>query len=147
MKRLSILAGAMLIAAGAASAQLNINVPTREPKTNLVSAEWARMEKGFIDARTIIGKPEIFVVNATFDEITVSCSKWDLVGPNLRYNKTNPSSIRPFTVVLIETKDFDNTCKEIIAHTLSGDTFTGVLSSSDGTFTNATFVTFLQPPR
>ena len=69
MKRLSILAGAMLIAAGAASAQLNINVPTREPKTNLVPAEWARMEKGFIDARTIIGKPEIFVVNATFDEI------------------------------------------------------------------------------
>lgn len=135
-------ATAMLVAASAAHAQLNIKVNTNDPLTGLPPDQWIVLMTTEVNAKPIIGKEEVFMLNATGTELVVNCGKWSLVG-NQPYIKGNPSSLPPFSVTHVPTTDFDGYCKEgVKAMSPTGAAYIGRLNSADGSFTNSTFVTF-----
>ena len=137
-----LLAAAIVALPYVAHAQLNLSVSTKEPVTGLGSDTWASLAKGVVDATGLIGKDEVFLVNATPYDLVVNCDKWVLVGAN-PYITDNPHSLRPWKVTEIETKGFDGYCKNgLFAMAGNGDTYKGTLNAADGTFSNSTFITF-----
>lgn len=127
---------------GAANAQLNISVNTKEPMTGLDSDKWAYLERNSIDATTLIGTPRVYIVNATPDDLTVNCDKWVLVG-NKPYIKDNPHTLHPWKVTEISAEGFDGYCKTgVVGLSSGGEAYKGKLNAADGTFTNSTFITF-----
>jgi hypothetical protein len=48
-----------------ANAQLNLSVSNKEPITGLKSDTWAGLAKSVVDATGLIGKAEVYLVNAT----------------------------------------------------------------------------------
>ena len=146
--RKSIIIGACIAAlacAGAQAQSLNLTVDNREPVTHLDSATWGGMMRRFIDARGLIGKPEVYVVNATPNEMWLKCDKWTLVG-NQPYIKTNPTSLRPWTVTLISAEGFDGYCKNgVTGLSSNGEIFQGILSAGNGNFSESTFVSIQLP--
>ena len=127
---------------GAANAQLNITVNTKEPLTGLDSDKWAYLMRNSVDATTVIGTPRVYIVNATPDDLTVNCDKWVLVG-NKPYIKENPHALHPWKVTEISAEGFDGYCKNgVVGLSSGGDAYKGKLNAADGTFTNSTFITF-----
>jgi hypothetical protein len=134
------------IAAAPAFAQLNITVNTKEPVTGLEADVWAGMVRKFVNAAPIIGKPDVYIINATQEYIVaVNCGKWELVG-NKPYIDDNPKSLPPWSVTYVGAKGFDGYCgtgtNALVGMSAAGDNYNGVLNASDKSFTNSTFVTF-----
>ena len=137
-----LLAAAVAAIPLVAHAQLNLTVSMKEPVTGLDSDTWATLARNVVDGTSLLGKPEVYVVNATPFELVVNCDKWQLVGPK-PYIDANPHSLRPWKVTEINVKGFDGYCKDgTNAISSNGDTYYGALTSADGSFTNATFITF-----
>jgi hypothetical protein len=140
-----ILAAAVLAALTApASAQLKLNVNANDPVTGLGAADWEQLVGHILNAQSLVGDPGVLVVSSLPVPVTVTCDKWELVGPNVYKSvQGNPPELKPFSVTYIKTKDFDGYCKQgVIGHYGIGKTIVGKLTSSDGSFTEATTILF-----
>lgn len=118
-----------------------------DPLTGLSPDQWVKLATNLVNGKAVVGKPEIFMINATGKELSaVTCdSKWQLVGPN-PYVKSAPGSLPTWKVTLVPTEGFDGYCKiSIVAQSDDGTLYKANLVSTDGTFTNATFLTFRLP--
>lgn len=125
-----------------AHAQLNIKVNTNDPLTGLPPDQWIILMTTEVNAKPIIGKEEVYMLNATGSELVVNCGKWQLVG-SAPYIKGNPTSLPPFSATHVPTVGFDGYCKDgVKAISSTGRTYTGQLNSLDGSFTNSTFIIF-----
>jgi len=92
-----------------------------------------------------MGRGRVTILNGTGQELTaVVCDgKWQLVGPQ-PYNKDAPAKLKAWRATLVPTKGFDGYCKRsITAQSDDGVTYEAKLVSADGSFTNATFLTFM----
>ncbi len=89
------------------------------------------------------------MINATGQTISsVVCDgKWQLVGPSVHSDvKGNPAVLPAWRVTLVSTYKFDGYCKNgLVAQTNDGTVYQGALVSADGTFSAATFITFMTP--
>jgi hypothetical protein len=128
----------------AASAQLKLGVAANDPLTGLAPAEWEQLVSHMVNAQSLVGDPGVIIVSSLPAPITVTCDRWTLVGPDVYKSvKGNPSEIKPFSVTYIKTKEFDGYCRAgVVGHYGIGKTISGVLSSSDGSFTNSTVILF-----
>lgn len=126
---------------------LSGTVSNEDPITKLKPVDWVRLMTAEIDTRTVIGKPEIYVVNATGRElISLTCDgKWQLVGPQpYKTVAKNPPSLKAWRVTLISTEGFDGYCtRSLTAQSDNGETYPTKLVSPDNTFKNATVVTIM----
>jgi hypothetical protein len=139
---------ALLGLAGPAAAQLDLSktAAAADPLTKLPADQWAILATNLVNGRSVIGLPMVFMVNATGQEITaVVCDgKWQLVGPK-PYNADGPSTLPAWKVTLVDTKGFDGYCRSgLTAQSDNGVVYRGALVSADGTFSSATFITFLR---
>jgi hypothetical protein len=149
MKRLfliPLLAAAMAFATVPAKAQINLGAGDSkvDPVTQLPPEQWAQLATKIMNGKSIVGKPEIFVINATGVELSaVTCDgKWQLVGPK-PYIEDAPNSLPAWKITLVPTKGFDGYCKTaILAQSDNGALYKAALVSVDGTFTNAAFLVF-----
>jgi hypothetical protein len=86
MKRV-FLATLMLAAAFAPAHAQGLNIGAtdgaNDPLTGLPPADWIKLATNLVNGKSVVGKPLIFMVNATGKELsTVTCDgKWTLVGP------------------------------------------------------------------
>ncbi|HKM65251.1 MAG TPA: hypothetical protein VJY39_22455 [Acidisphaera sp.] len=140
----SIVALGALAAAPAADAQLRLNIQTTDPVTGLEPAQWEQLVDHMVNAEALVGDPGVLIISSMPVPLTITCDKWELVGHNLYSSvRGNPAEIKPFSITYIKTKDFDGYCKQgVVGHTSLGKTITGRLTSSDGSFTNATTILF-----
>ena len=130
-----------------AQAQLNIKVNTNDPLTGLPPEQWIILMTTEVNARPIIGKEAVYMLNATGIEMVVNCGKWTLVG-NSPYIKGNPASLPPFSVTYVDTEGFDGYCKDgVKGLSTTGSVYNGRLNSADGSFTNSTFIIFSEHSR
>jgi hypothetical protein len=134
------LLGCLATSAHAQKIQMNVN--PNDPLTSLDPDTWATVVKKIIDAKSIIGRSAVYMVNATHEDLTVSCDKWQLVGDK-PYIKGNPNILHSFTVALVFADGFDGYCKNgVVGQTTNGELYSGVMNSPDRTFSGSTFVTF-----
>lgn len=148
--RLSALAFAATIAlAVPAQAQLNLTViqSSKDPLTGLGPVEWVKLATNLVDGSAVVGKPMVYMLNGTGKELSaVTCdgvAKWQLVGPS-PYIKGAPGRLKTWRATLVPTTGFDGYCKKsITAQSDDGMTYEAKLVSSDGTFSAATFLTFM----
>jgi hypothetical protein len=118
-----------------------------DPLTGLKPDDWAKLAINVINGKAVIGKPFIYMINATGKElIAVTCDgKWQLVGPK-PYIKDAPGNLPAWKVTIAPTDGFDGYCKTaIIAQDDSGTLYKATLVSVDGSFTNASSITFKNP--
>jgi hypothetical protein len=132
-----------IVLSSSAHAQLKLTVNQNEPITGLDSATWAEMMTRFVNAKPLIGKDNVYIVNATPYEVPqLTCGRWTLVG-NKPYITDNPTTLPAWSVTEISTKGFDGYCKEgVFGQSAMGTTLRGALSAADGSFTNSTFIIF-----
>lgn len=130
-----------------ANAQLKMN-PTsaNEPLTGLSPEQWVYLAEHLVNGKPVIGKPLVYMVNASGEELaSVVCDRWVLVG-NKPYIEGNPASLPAWQVTLVGTEGFDGYCKDgVTAQTATGNIYKGTLNSPDHTFGNATFIIFRTP--
>jgi hypothetical protein len=153
MKRVFFFA-LMLMAVGSfgsppAHAQLDLSTVASavDPITKLPGDKWVTLATSIMNGKAVVGRPEIFVINATGQELSaVICDgKWQLVGPK-PYLKEAPNSLPAWKITLVPTLGFDGYCKSaIIGQSDNGTLYKATLVSVDGTFTNAAFITFRLP--
>jgi hypothetical protein len=126
---------------------IKIMTNDKDPVTGLDAADWLSMMKREINGAPVVGQPYVFMLNATPNPLTVMCQTWQLVGPK-PYISGAPSSLPPFTATVVPTNGFDGYCKDeagnaqVMAESSTGDVYKGAVVSSDGTFTNAIFISF-----
>lgn len=128
-----------------AHAQLNVTISTVDPMTKLPPDQWVYLQTHTINGASVIGRPEVFMVNATGEDLPlVMCEKWQIVGPKVYKSvEGNPTSLPAWKTSIVHTEEFDGYCKNgLIAQSSTGQTFKGSIISSDGSFTNATFIIF-----
>lgn len=144
MRKTILAALALATLAAPAHAQLKLNVNTNDPVTGLAPAEWEQLVGSLLNVQALVGDPGVMIVSSMPVPITVTCDKWTLVGTNVYKSvQGNPTELRPFSVTYIKTKEFDGYCKQgVIGHYGIGQTIVGKLTSSDGSFTNATTILF-----
>ncbi len=112
--------------------------PTANPE------EWQKMLRQSLRLNTFVGEPWIMAVNATPDELTVSCDgKWTLVGPNpYKSVRKNPTGLAPYSITPIHIDEFDGYC----THGLTGqggfNSYEGRLNGGAGNFAGSTLVIF-----
>ena len=141
MTRLTLTALALL-AAAPASAELAIHVNNNDPLTGLPPDQWIVMMTTEVNARPLIGKEDVYMLNATGTELVVNCGKWTLVG-NKPYIEGNPNVLPPFSATYVATNGFDGYCKDgVKGLSPTGAVYTGALNAADGSFTNSTFIVF-----
>lgn len=140
------LSGPFVMTETALAQSINITKKVNDPVTGLAPAEWLAMIGQYIQPEAIVGKPEVIMINATPDSLTVSCDKWIIVGPKVYKSvEGNPRSLKPFSITPINTNEFDGYCKNGVTGTPSfGTTVIGRLNDANGNFTNATVVTFIR---
>lgn len=120
---------------------------TVDPLTKLPPDKWVTLATNLINGKAVVGRPEVFMINATGQELnSVICDgRWQLVGPK-PYIEGAPGNLPAWRVTLVPTKGFDGYCKkDIIGQSDNGVLYKATLVSVDGTFTNATFITFRLP--
>jgi hypothetical protein len=144
MRKIILAAAALAALAAPASAQLKLNVNANDPVTGLAPADWEQLVGHILNAQSLVGDSGVLVVSSLPVPVTVTCDKWELVGPNVYKSvQGNPAELKPFSVTYIKTKDFDGYCKQgVIGHYGIGKTIVGKLTSSDGSFTQATTILF-----
>jgi hypothetical protein len=135
---------------GTASAQkidLSGTLSAEDPITHLKPVDWVRLMVAEINTKTVVGKPLIYIVNATGRElISLTCDgRWQLAGPApYKSVKDNPASLPAWRVTLISTEGFDGYCtKALVATSDGGEAFPTKLVSPDGSFRNATVITIM----
>jgi hypothetical protein len=143
MRKILLAAGLLCgLLATAQAQQVQMKTNLNDPVTGLEAETWATMARKIIDAKSIVGKPLVYMVNATSDELTVNCDRWELVGSK-PYIKGNPNLLRPFSVTLVAVDGFDGYCKNgVVAQTVTGELYQGSLNAPDQSFSNSTFITF-----
>jgi hypothetical protein len=110
----------------------------------LAPAEWEQLVGNMLNTQALVGDPGVLVVSSLPVPVTVTCDKWQLVGPDV-YKSVhgNPAELKPFSITYIKTKEFDGYCAQgVIGHYGVGKTIVGKLTSNDGSFTNATTILF-----
>jgi hypothetical protein len=123
--------------------KIQMNIDTNDRVTGLDPDSWATVAKKIIDAKSIVGTPMVYMVNASHEDLTVSCDKWQLVGDK-PYIKGNPNVLRAFTVSLIFAEGFDGYCKSgVVGQTANGELYNGVMNAPDRSFSASTFITFI----
>ena len=138
---------AALLLSGAAYADgLNLTAvkSAADPLTGLGPDQWRTLAVNIINGRAVIGKPFIYMINASGkDLIAVTCDgKWQLVGPK-PFNKDAPNTLPQWKVTLVPTTGFDGYCKNgIVGQSDDGSLYPATLVSVDGTFINASSITF-----
>jgi hypothetical protein len=144
MRRIILATVALAAFVAPAWAQLKLNVTANDPVTGLAPAEWEQLVGHILNAQAMVGDPGVLVVSSLPVPLTVTCDKWEIVGPNVYKSvQGNPAELKPFSVTYIKTKDFDGYCKQgVIGHYGIGKTIVGKLTSSDGSFTEATTILF-----
>lgn len=144
MRKIILAAAALAALAAPASAQLKLNVNANDPVTGLAPADWEQLVGHILNAQAIVGDPGVLVVSSLPVPVTVTCDRWELVGPNVYKSvQGNPAELKPFSVTYIKTKDFDGYCKQgVVGHYGIGKTIVGKLTSSNGSFTEATTILF-----
>lgn len=118
-----------------------------DPLTKLPPDQWITLATSLINGKAVVGKPMVYMINATGQELnSVICdNEWQLVGPK-PYIKDAPGNLPAWKVTVVPTKGFDGYCRTaIVAQSDSGVTYKATLVSADGSFTNASFITFLKP--
>jgi hypothetical protein len=136
------LAAIALTIAIPAAAELHIQVNTTDPLTGLPPDQWIVLMTTEVNARPLIGKEEVFMLNATGTDLVANCGKWSLVGSH-PYIDGNPTVLPPFSVTHVPTKGFDGYCKDgVKGLSPTGAAYNGRLNAADGSFTNSTFVIF-----
>jgi hypothetical protein len=121
-----------------------VSASTVDPVTHLAPAQWIKVAQGIINGKAVVGKPEVFMINATGVELnSVICDgRWQLVGSK-PYIEGAPASLPAWKVTIVPTVGFDGYCKTSIkGQSDNGDLFKADLVSSDGTFTNAVYLVF-----
>jgi hypothetical protein len=138
------IAALLSVSLGSASAQLHLNTSTSDPVTGLSPAEWEQMVGHIVDGHALVGDPGVLVISSVPAALTVTCDKWELVGPNAYSSvKGNPQEIKPFSITYIKTKGFDGYCKGgVIGHAGIGKTVTGRLDAASGSFSDSTVILF-----
>jgi len=128
-----------------AFAQLDITTDNRDPLTKLSADKWVYVMTHEINGTVLLGKPEVYMLNPNSESLTISCDKWQLVGPTpYKSVSNNPHEIPAWKMTQISTDGFDGYCKNgVVGMSSSGARFVGSLVSVDGTFSNATFITML----
>jgi hypothetical protein len=123
---------------------LNLDISPNDPVTGLPPAKWLLLVGKMIHAEALVGLPQVLFINATPEAMTVTCSKWQIVGTQpYKSVAGNPAELKPFSITPVRTNEFDGYCKEgVVGHTQSGDTIRGRLNDADGSFSNATVVVF-----
>ena len=123
---------------------LKLNQMSTDPVTGLGPSEWEALVGRMVNAESIVGEPGVIVISSVPVALTVTCDRWEIVGRNVYKSVAgNPSEIRPFTVNYVKTHEFDGYCKQgVLGRTALGRTYVGRMTSSDGTFTNATVILF-----
>jgi hypothetical protein len=144
MRKFILAAAALAALTAPAFAQLKLNVNANDPVTGLAPADWEQLVGHILNAQAIVGDPGVLVVSSLPVPVTVTCDRWELVGPNVYKSVAgNPAELKPFSVTYIKTKDFDGYCKQgVVGHYGIGKTIVGKLTSSDGSFTEATTILF-----
>ena len=145
MQKLLVVLFCVLGATLPTQAQLKLSTPSiNDPITGLPPDQWEQMISHILDSGAIVGEPGVLMISSISEPLTVSCGKWNLVGQNLYKSIVgNPPMLRPFSVTYVKTQEFDGYCKEgVIGHTPMGRTVIGKLTSSDGSFTNASIILF-----
>jgi hypothetical protein len=144
MRQFILAAAALAALTAPAFAQLKLNVNANDPVTGLAPADREQLVGHILNARAIVGDPGVLVVSSLPVPVTVTCDKWEVVGPNVYKSvQGNPAELKPFSVTYIKTKDFDGYCKQgVVGHYAIGKTIVGKLTSSDGSFTSATTILF-----
>ena len=144
MRKFILAAAALAALTAPAFAQLKLNVNANDPVTGLAPADWEQLVGHILNAQAIVGDPGVLVVSSLPVPVTVTCDKWELVGPNVYKSVAgNPAELKPFSVTYIKTKDFDGYCKQgVVGHYGIGKTIVGKLTSSNGSFTEATTILF-----
>jgi len=130
----------------ATAQQLNLTTNPNDPVTGLPPAQWAAMEARYLQLGTLVGTPYVAVMNATSEELTLTCDKWTIVGANVYKSVVgNPAALKPFSITIIKTNEFDGYCKDgVVGHPQFGNVIRGQLNDTNGSFTDATLVTFLR---
>jgi hypothetical protein len=144
MRRL-LTAAVLLAAATIAQAQpIKPIIAVVDPVTGLGPSEWEALVGRIVNAESIVGEPGVIIISSVPVPLTVTCDRWEIVGRNVYKSVTgNPQEIRPFTVTYVKTRDFDGYCKQgVLGRTSLGRVYPGRITSSDGTFTNATVILF-----
>lgn len=144
------LAGLMSTVAPAAHAQLNLEISNVDPLTKLSAEKWAYLVTHVVNATPLLGKDSVYAINATGEDVNVVvCRGYQLVGPKpyITNNKTTnaPSMLPKWTVTLIPTESFNDYCKNGVDGNSNAGSYHAVITSSDKTFANATFITFMKP--
>lgn len=124
--------------AGAVSAQ---PAASQQDRPQLTAAQWEYVMKHSVNAKPIIGKPVVYFLNATGEEIdSVVCdAKWTLIGPQ-PYNHEAPGSLPAWSATYVDVHGFDGWCKSsLLATTATGDVYKVSLSGAD--FSGSTFLT------
>nr|WP_294553137.1 hypothetical protein [uncultured Rhodopila sp.] len=144
MRKFILAAAALAALTAPAFAQLKLNVNANDPVTGLAPADWEQLVGHILNAQAIVGDPGVLVVSSLPVPVTVTCDRWELVGPNVYKSvQGNPAELKPFSVTYIKTKDFDGYCKQgVVGHYGIGKTIVGKLTSSNGSFTEATTILF-----
>ena len=144
MKKLLMASVFAMLVTGAAQAQLALHTSTNDPLTGLPPAEWEQMVSHILDASGVRHEPGVIVVSSLSEPITVTCDKWQLVGPDVYKSvRGNPTEIKPFSITYMKTQEFDGYCKAgVVAHGTMGKTMTGHLDAANGSFSDSTVVLF-----
>jgi hypothetical protein len=135
---------ALIMASPDADAQLKINTPNVDPLTGLAPADWEAMVGRLLNVDAIVGEPGVIIISSVPVPLTVTCDRWEIVGRNVYKSVAgNPAEIRPFTLSFVKTHEFDGYCKNgVMGRTALGRVYVGRMTSSDGTFSNATTILF-----
>ena len=144
MRKIILAAAVLSVLTAPASAQLKLNVNANDPVTGLAPADWEQLVGHILNTQALVGDPGVLMVSSLPVSVTVTCDKWEIVGPNVYKSvQGNPAELKPFSVTYVKTKDFDGYCKQgVIGHYGIGKTIVGKLTSSDGSFTEATTILF-----
>ena len=149
MKHRIFLAAAIGLAMASTALAQGLNLDavqsTKDPLTGLDAVQWIKLATNLVDGSAVIGKPMIFMLNGVGKElVAVTCDgKYQLVGSN-PYIKGAPGRLKPWRATIVPTQGFDGYCKKsITAQSDDGVSYESKLVSPDGTFSNATFLTFM----
>jgi len=116
-----------------------------DPQTD--PTQWTQMLQKSLKLQTFQGQPWIMAINATPDEITVTCDgKWTMVGPEpYKTLKGNPVSLQPWSITPIHaTSDFEGYCSKLIGQG-NFNSYNGVLNGGATNFNNSTLLMFVAP--
>ena len=133
-----------------AHAQLTLTIDTADPLTHLPPDQWIQLVTRVVNAKPLIGKASVYMVNATGEELgSVTCGSYQLVGakPYITNNRTTnaPATLPAWTITLVPSEGFNTYCRTGVDALGTVANYHGSLNASNHTFNDSTFVIFQKP--